>query len=95
MEKKILIGKAADLGHFFSIPPNILRSHSFQTLVKIVDIKQLLTETDAPYLSPFLDTRNEPSFVVESIKKIAEIKGISEKEAADKIWENYKRIFLI
>jgi len=91
--KKNLISKAAGWGHYFSIPPNILRSHSFQTLVKMVDLRQLLTETDAPYLSPYTGKRNEPAFIVETIKKIAEIKGLSEKEVADSIWKNYERIF--
>lgn len=91
--KKGLIRKAAELGHYFSIPPNILRSHSFQTLVKMVPLNQLLTETDAPYLSPYPEQRNEPAFVVETIKKIAEIKGLSEREVADKIWQNYCKVF--
>ncbi|MBS3139610.1 TatD family hydrolase [Candidatus Woesearchaeota archaeon] len=92
--KKNLIKKAAELGHYFSIPPNILRSHSFQTLVRMVDLKQLLTETDAPYLSPFPEQRNEPAFVVETIKKIAEIKELSEKEVAEQIWLNYEKVFV-
>ncbi|MDP3734577.1 MAG: TatD family hydrolase [Nanoarchaeota archaeon] len=91
--KKNLIMKAASLGHYFSIPPNILRSESFQSLVKMVDLKQLLTETDAPYLSPYKDKRNEPAFVVETITKIAEIKGMSSEDVAAQIWENYKKVF--
>ncbi len=90
--RKSLMARAGALGHYFSIPPNILRSGSFQTLVKKVDINQLLTETDAPYLSPYPDTRNEPAFVLESIKKIAEIKGLSVEETAQKIWDNYGRV---
>ena len=91
--KKSQIRRAAELGHYFSIPPNIIRSHSFQTLVKMVDLSQLLTETDAPYLSPYKDKRNEPAFVVETIKKISEIKEISEKEVANQIWQNYRKVF--
>lgn len=91
--KKSQIRKAAELGHYFSIPPNIIRSHSFQTLVKIVDLKQLLTETDAPYLSPYPEQRNEPAFVVETIKKIAEIKEITVEETAEQIWKNYQKVF--
>lgn len=91
--KKSLMTRAAALGHYFSIPPNILRSGSFQTLVKKVDIRQLLTETDAPYLSPYPGQRNEPAFVLESLKKIAEIKGLLIEETAQRIWENYERIF--
>ncbi len=91
--RKSLITKAAALGYYFSIPPNIRRSGSFQELVKKVDIQQLLTETDAPYLSPYPGQRNEPAFVLESIKKIAEIKKIGVEETAEKIWANYQMIF--
>ena len=85
--------KAIELGHYFSIPPNIVKASNFQTLVKKAPLTQLLTETDAPWLSPFKDKTNEPAFVTESIRKIAEVKKLSEKEVADKIWQNYLFIF--
>lgn len=91
--RKSLMSEAISLGHLFSIPPNILRADNFKTLVKKAPIEQLLTETDAPWLSPFPGKRNEPSFVLETIKMIAEIKGISVEEAAAKIWGNYERVF--
>lgn len=90
---KKLIKKAADLGYYFSIPPIIARLQHFQMLVKMVPLEQLFTETDAPWLSPFPDKKNEPAFVVEAIKKIAEVKRISEAEAADRIWKNYQKVF--
>lgn len=92
--RKSLISKAIELGHYFSIPPIICKASNFQTLVKKAPLTQLLTETDAPWLSPFPDTPNEPAFVIESIKKIAEVKGISEKEVAEQIWQNYISVFL-
>lgn len=91
--RKSLMSEAISLGHYFSIPPNILRADNFKTLVKKVSIEQLLTETDAPWLSPFPEKRNEPAFVMETIKIIAEIKEISIEEAAAKIWKNYERVF--
>ncbi|MBI2669275.1 TatD family hydrolase [Candidatus Woesearchaeota archaeon] len=91
--KKALIKRAAALGYYFSVPPNIIRSHSFQELVKIVDLRQLLTETDAPYLSPYTEQRNEPAFVVETIKKMAEIKRLTNEEVAEAIWKNYEKVF--
>ena len=91
--KKSQIRRAAELDHYFSVPPNVLRSHSFQTLVKIVPLTQLLTETDSPYLSPYPGKRNEPAFVTETIKKISEIKGISVEKVAKQIWENYVKVF--
>lgn len=91
--RKSLIKRAADRGFYFSVPTSIVRSQQFQTLVEIVPLTQIFTETDAPWLSPFKDKRNEPAFIVESIRKIAEIKKITEKEVAAQIWENYEKVF--
>lgn len=92
--KKSLIKRAADNGWSFSIPPIIVRLQHFQILAEMVNINQLLTETDAPYLSPFPGERNEPAFVVETIKKIAEIKGFVADEVANSIYMNYTNMFL-
>jgi TatD DNase family protein len=92
--KKSLIEKAAKLGFYFSIPTNIIRAANFQELVKMVNINQLLTETDSPFLSPFKGIKNEPAFVIESVKKIAEIKGFTVEDTANNIWLNYQRLFL-
>ncbi len=91
--KKALIKRGVGLGHNFTVPANILRNSGFESLVKIVPSAQLLTETDAPWMSPFKDVINEPAFVVESIKKIAEVKEISVKEAEDLVWNNFCRVF--
>ena len=92
--KKSLIKRAADLGFSFSVPPVITRLQHFETLVGLVDISQLLTETDAPYLSPYAGERNEPAFVKETIKKIAEIKNMTEDDVANNIYMNYTNVFL-
>jgi TatD DNase family protein len=91
--KKSLIKRAADNGWSFSIPTNVVRSEHFQNLIRMVHISQLLTETDAPLLSPFPGQRNEPAFVLESLKKIAEIKGITLEDAANNIFMNYQKMF--
>ena len=91
--KKSLIKRAADLGYFFSIPPVIARLEHFKLLVSLVDIKQLLTETDSPYLSPVAGERNEPANVAVTIKEIAKIKNLSEEEVARVIWDNSKKLF--
>jgi TatD DNase family protein len=98
--KTSLIKKAIEKGYIFSIPTNVVRSESFQNLVKICPINQILTETDGPYLSPYKNSdnsfnRNEPAFIKESIKTIAKIKNITEKEAEEAVYSNFKRIFEI
>lgn len=91
--RKSLMAKAKELGFYFSIPPSILRIGNFQTLVKKVGLKQLLTETDAPWQSPFRGERNEPAYVIETIRKIAQIKALTEEEVAEQIWQNYEKVF--
>lgn len=92
--RKHLIKKAYDLGYYFSIPTNVVRLQQFQEMVKEIDINHLFCETDAPFLSPFKDKKNEPAFVVESYKKIAEIKGMTLEEVKNNIWMNFERLFL-
>lgn len=91
--RKHLIKRAADLGYYFSIPCSIVKTEHFQTLVSLVHISQLLTETDAPYLSPFKDKTNEPAFVLETVKKIAEIKGMTVEDTANNLFMNYQKLF--
>ena len=90
--RKALITRAKDLGYYFSIPPSVVKGN-FYPIIKKVPLTQLLTETDAPWQSPFQDTRNEPAFIVETIKKIAQLKNLTEEEVADQIWKNYQKIF--
>ena len=91
--KKSLVKRAYDLGYSFSIPTNVVRLQQFQEMVKEIDINHLFCETDAPFLSPFKDQRNEPAFVVESYKKIAELKGMTLEEVEKNIWMNFERMF--
>ena len=89
-----LVKQALEIGCYFSIPTNIIRSEHFQKMVEILPKNKILTETDAPYLSPFKDKKNEPVFIKESIKIISKIWKIPIKETEKQIEKNYKSIFL-
>ncbi|MDD5253894.1 MAG: TatD family hydrolase [Candidatus Nanoarchaeia archaeon] len=88
-----IVKKASDLGFNFSIPCNIIFSNHFKTLVDNIQLKQMLTETDAPYLSPIKGTRNEPKNIAYTISEIAKIKNLTEDETQKIIFMNYQRIF--
>ncbi len=92
--KKQLIKKALDYGFCFSIPTNITRSQHFQLLARLCPLDRIFCETDSPFLSPYKDKPNEPAFVIEAYKKIAEIKGISLPELKKIVFMNYQRLFL-
>jgi TatD DNase family protein len=56
---------------------------------------RILVETDAPYLAPnpFRGKRNEPSYVVETAKVLAETRGVSFAEIAQQTSNNFFRLF--
>jgi|SRR3989344_2822736 len=89
-----LVKKIFDNGYFISIPCNIVRAKHFQDIVKNFNLNQMLTETDSPYLSPYKEKMNEPSFIVETIKKMSEIKNINKNEIEKTIFDNYNKFFL-
>ncbi len=91
--KKRLIERASSLGYFFSIPTNVVRAQNIQGIVEKVPISHLFAETDSPFLSPFKEHQNEPSFVVESYKEIARIKGMTIEEVKNNIFMNYQKLF--
>jgi TatD DNase family protein len=91
--RKSIIKDAASAGMNFSVPAVIARLQHFETLVSLVPMNQLLTETDSPWLSPVKDVRNEPANVVTTIKHIARLKGFEETEVMQNIFLNYQRIF--
>lgn len=59
-------------------------------IVKEIDIHNILIETDSPYLTPepYRGHKNEPLNVKYVVKKIAEIKNITEEEVAKITTEN-------
>jgi TatD DNase family protein len=63
--------------------------------IKQIDLENIVLETDAPYLTPvpFRGKRNESSYIKYVIKKLAEIKNISEEEVAEKTTINALRVF--
>lgn len=91
--KKKLFLEGLKHGFYYSIPVNIIRSDQFQSWVQHAPLNRLLTETDAPYLGIRRDDRNEPSEVLHTITKIAEIKNMDPEEVANIIYQNYQKLF--
>jgi TatD DNase family protein len=88
-----LVKQIIENGWSLSIPTNVKHAEHFQNVIELTPIEQLFCETDSPYLHPDKKFPNESANVVESYKKIAEIKGLSLEETGKKIEENYNRLF--
>lgn len=94
---KELAKQAIELGLYISVSGIITfkNAEELRDIIKYVPKERLLVETDAPYLTPVPNRgkRNEPAFVVETAKKLAEIKEVSLEEIATTTTENFYRLF--
>ena len=89
---------AMDLNFFISFSGIITfrNASALREVVKKVPLERMLVETDAPWLTPmpYRGKQNEPQYVVEVAKAVAEIKGISFEEVAEVTSNNFEQLFL-
>ncbi|MFT5846867.1 MAG: TatD DNase family protein [Psychroserpens sp.] len=62
-----------------------------------IDLKHIVLETDSPYLAPkpYRGKRNESSYIIKVVEKLAEIYNVSEEKIAEITTQNSKDIFRI
>jgi TatD DNase family protein len=70
-------------------------SENLRAIAAELPADRILVETDAPYLAPgkFRGKRNEPSYVVETAKVLAQVRGVSLDEIARQTTDNFFRLF--
>jgi TatD DNase family protein len=71
------------------------KSQDLRDLAAELPADRIMVETDSPYLAPgkFRGKRNEPSYVVEVAKVLAETRGVSIEEISRQTTENFFRLF--
>ena len=92
--------KTVELGFYIGIDGPITFKNNNTELIKIVkniDLKNILIETDSPYLTPkpFRGKMNEPANVRYVAEKIAEIKNVDLSEVIKQTTKNAKKLFKI
>jgi len=67
----------------------------YVSVIKETPLDMILTDTDSPYVAPVPHRggRNEPVYVKDIVKKIAEIKELNEEEVAKAIIKNAQKLF--
>ena len=70
-------------------------SKKIQEIVKLLDLENILLETDSPYLSPepFRGKKNKPSNVYYVALKVSELKNIEVEKVIEKSRENAYKLF--
>jgi TatD DNase family protein len=89
--------RAVALGHYVSFTGILTfkNSAALREIAAELPADRVLVETDAPYLAPlpYRGKRNEPSFVVETAKVLAQTRGVSADDIARQTTENFFRLF--
>jgi len=96
MEKLLDMGFSFTFGGAITFPPRKGEAENqYHELIRKIPIDRILSETDAPYVAPaaYRGKRNEPAYVIETVKKLAELKKVSVDKMAAQIRENAKRVF--
>jgi len=92
-----LAGQALDIGFYiaFSGLLTFPSAGAVQEVAREVPLERILVETDAPYLAPVPNRgkRNEPAYVSDTLRFLAEIREMAPEELAQATTENAKRIF--
>ena len=70
-------------------------SQNLRDIAKDLPADRVLVETDAPYLAPgpYRGKRNEPAYVVETARVLAQVRGVSEAEIAQQTTANFFQLF--
>ena len=89
--------KYLDLGFYISFNGIITFARQYDELVKFVPLDRVLLETDAPFLAPepHRGQRNEPSYIVEVAKKLAELKNEPLDDIISQTTKNTQKLFKI
>ncbi len=85
------------IGFTTSFTGVITFTHDYDEVIKNTPLNMIMSETDAPWVAPvpYRGKRNEPSFVVEVVKKIAEIRGEDLETVQKALVENACRAYKI
>lgn len=92
-----LAERMLDLGFSISIPGVVTFANAttLHEVVRAVDLRHLLLETDGPYLTPvpFRGKRNESKLMLYTAQKVAELKQLTIEEVARQTTANAVRLF--
>ena len=89
--------RALDMGFMISFAGNITfpKAQPIRDAAQMVPLDRMLIETDSPYLAPIphRGQRNEPAFVKEVARQIAELRGVSAEEIGSRTAQNFYNFF--
>ncbi len=90
--------EALDLGFHLSFGGVVTfpKAEEVREAARLTPDDRLLVETDCPYLAPVphRGKRNEPAFVLDTLRRLAEVRGTTPERLAAQTWDNFERLSL-
>jgi TatD DNase family protein len=79
----------------FAGPVTYKKNDALREAARVCPEDRILVETDAPFLAPqaFRGQRNEPAYMVETARRIAELRGVALEKFSSQILRNAERLF--
>ena len=89
--------KFLDLGFTMSFTGVITFARDYDEVIRYIPPNSIMSETDAPYVAPvpYRGGRNEPVYVIEVVRQIAQIRREKESLVGERLLNNAKSIFLL
>jgi len=88
--------EALELGFYLSFGGIVTfpKAANIQEAARMAPADRILIETDAPYLAPVpkRGKRNEPSYIVETARKLADLRGETVESIAETTTANFRRL---
>jgi TatD DNase family protein len=86
-----------DLGCYLSFPGPVTYTGMYDESIRICPLDKMLVETDSPFAAPvpYRGKRNEPAYVLEVAKKVAQVKSISVDEVVAYTLANAQKVFAL
>lgn len=89
--------RGIEMGFLVSFTGNISfpKAQGIRDVAKVLPLTEVLIETDSPYLAPqpHRGKRNEPAYVAEVAKVLANVRDLQVEEVATQTSNNFRRFF--
>ena len=87
--------KFLDFGFTLSFTGVVTFTHDYDEIIRLAPLDMLLSETDAPYITPvpYRGKRNESAYIPYIVEAIARIRGQDTESVAEALLANARRVF--
>jgi TatD DNase family protein len=88
------LGVIKERGYMISVGPSVFYSKRIKEIVKEAGLNMLLSETDGPvaHYGPFAGKPTQPSFVIDVVRQMAEIRSDAFETIREAVWNNFRKL---